>query len=354
MVRLEVTRLRHYGGRGSTRGEIRLETIESHVLENNPLGDPSRRQVAVYLPPGGPTEGGPLLVHLPGFAGAGPHEADPPPFLGENLFGLFDRLVRTGASAPAVLISPDCLTALGGSQYVNSTSTGRYADYVVDEILPWAQERFHTGPVGILGQSSGGFGALHLAMERPGTFDAVGSSAGDMAFDLLFLPEIPRAVRAYRQYGGPEGFLDRLFAEPGVLKGPTDPSGSALLLLAMGACYSPRSAAPPEFDLPFDPETGELLLEVWSRWKAFDPLDRVDGAEPREALRRLRRLHLTASSQDEWFLDIALRQFVGKLEQHQIPVVHDELAGGHFDKRPRFERLFPSLVGALVAGTVER
>ncbi len=324
-----------------------VETLESRALEGNPLGDPATRSVAVYRPPSGSTEGLPLLVFLPGFARGGAHLALRPSYLGETEFGLFDRLVRAGACPEAVLVAPDCLTTLGGSQYVNSTSTGRYADFVVNEVVPWARERYRTRATGILGQSSGGFGALHLSMLNPGVFSAVGSSAGDIAFDLLFPPDIPRAVRAFREFGGPEAFLDRLFREPWLLKGPADPSGSALLLLAMSACYSSRNDGSGAFDVPFDPETGGIDPPVWDRWLAYDPLVRLERDEERASLARLRRLHLTASSGDEWFLDVAARRFAHRLEEHGVPVVYDELPGGHFDKRPRFEKLFASLVRAL-------
>ena len=32
-------------------GTVTMETIESRVLDGNPLGDPTRRQAAVWLPP---------------------------------------------------------------------------------------------------------------------------------------------------------------------------------------------------------------------------------------------------------------------------------------------------------------
>ena len=33
------------------QGEVVIETFDSKVLRGNPLGDPTRRDVAVYLPP---------------------------------------------------------------------------------------------------------------------------------------------------------------------------------------------------------------------------------------------------------------------------------------------------------------
>jgi hypothetical protein len=38
------------------------------------------------------------------------------------------RLMQEGRMGPAILVFPDCFTALGGNQYINSSAIGRYAD----------------------------------------------------------------------------------------------------------------------------------------------------------------------------------------------------------------------------------
>jgi pimeloyl-ACP methyl ester carboxylesterase len=328
-------------------GAIKVEEFDSRVLEGNPLGDPVRRKVAYYTPPSGETEGKPLLVILTGFTGSGWMHFLPAGFLGEALYQKFDRLVRDRVCGEAVLVAPDCITSLGGSQHVNSSATGRYEDYVVKEIVPWAREKFHTGSTGVLGQSSGGFGALHLAIEHPDLFQAVGSSSGDMAFEHCYLPDIPKAVNEFKKVGGPEEFLAKMFEEPGTLKGPTDPSGSAINMLAMAACYSPRDSEPGEFDLPFDPMSGEMIPITWDRWLAFDPVRRLSTRKGKEALLRLRLVHVTASSPDEYALDIGARIFAAAASRQGVPVVHEEFVGGHFTSGPRFETLFTRMVGAL-------
>lgn len=322
---------------------------ESQVLVDNPLGDPSHRKIAVLRPPSGRTEGTPLLVLLPGYLGAGPNEiAARGPFQ-ENLFQLFDRLQRIGASGEATLVSPDCTTALGGNQYVNSSAMGRYDDYVVREVIPWAQERYRTRGVGVLGQSSGGFGALHLAFEHPGLFGAVGSSAGDMGFEYAYLPDLPRACREYQKYGGPDRFLEKLFDDPSVLKGPTHPSGAALISAGMAASYSPIEGEAGAFELPCDWETGEFLPRVWARWKRFDPVERVAVPEGAEALRRARFVEVTGSTEDEWMLDQGARWFAAVAKRQGLAVVHEEFGGGHFVRGPRFSALFAKMVSALRA-----
>ncbi len=319
-------------------GPVELTAHESHVLAGNPLDDPWQRSVGLYRPPDRKTEGRPMIVFLSGFTGAAPSEAQPDGFLRESVVGLLDRKIQAGELPPMSMLLPDCLTSLGGSQYVNSPAVGRYAEYVLDELLPWAREHARPSSLGIMGQSSGGFGALHLAMERPGTFDAVGTSAGDMAFDLTFPPEFPKATRAFRTFGGPEELLRAIATDPRLAASPTAPASAGMLMLAMGACYSPVGVDG-GFELPFDLQSAELIPRVWNRWLAFDPVERLKNAVDRAALARLRSLHITASREDEWYLDVGARRFAATATAHGVPVLHEEFAGGHFDRSPRFGAL---------------
>lgn len=331
------------------KGSTGQFSLESDVLKDNPWGDPTVRDIAYYIPPSGKTEGLPLLVQLAGFTGAGWMEFLRRGYFSESLISLFDRLIRSRECPEAVIVAPDCLTSLGGSQYVNSSATGRYADHVVREVVPWARERFLTGQTGVLGQSSGGFGALHLGMEYPDVFQAVGSSAGDAAFEYSYLPDLPRAFREFRKAGGPEQWMRQLFEDPLILKGPTDASGAALDALAMSSCYSPIDESPGSFELPIDVETGLFLDDVWARWLAFDPVRRLSDERVQHALRSLRSLHVTGSDSDEWYLDIGARMFAAEARRVGVPVVHDEFPGGHFTRGPRFKALYERMVRALSA-----
>ena len=55
---------------GST-GSVRRLAIDSQVLKDNMLGDPTVRVVDVYLPAGHDGQGLPLLVNLVGFTSSG-------------------------------------------------------------------------------------------------------------------------------------------------------------------------------------------------------------------------------------------------------------------------------------------
>jgi enterochelin esterase family protein len=43
-----------------------------------------------------------------------------------------------------IAVLPDCFTRYGGSQYVNSSATGNYEDYLTEEIIPFVDEQFST------------------------------------------------------------------------------------------------------------------------------------------------------------------------------------------------------------------
>ncbi len=329
-------------------GTTDRSTFRSRVLEGNPLEDPVERELPIYLPPSGRTEGLPLLVLLSGYTGAGPYHFQRPRFLGDSHVGRLDRLIRTGECPEAVLVAPDCLTTLGTSQYLNSSATGRYEDYVVQEIIPRVRERYRTGPVGTIGTSSGGYGALSLAMRHPGLVRAVAANAPDAYFELTYPRSFPAAVREIRAAGGPEALLRRVLSQPIADFGPHNPLVQAFEMMAYAACYSPVPGRPGEFELPFDLDAGSLREEVWDRWLAHDPV-RMVGTEPyRTAARSLAYVYIDAGTRDEFGLDLGARRFAAAARGQGIRVEHQEYGDGHFDAGPRYDVMYPRLVRALV------
>jgi len=321
--------------------------MPSRVLEGNPWGDPVERELPVYVPPSGVTEGRPLLLLLSGYTGSGWMHFQRPRFLSDSIVGRLDRLIRAGAAAEAVMVGPDCLTSLGGSQYLNSTATGRYEDYVIDEILPWARDRYRTGPTAVLGTSSGGYGSLVLALRHPDVIRAAGSNAGDSAFEYCYLPEFPIAFRELRKAGGPEAFLRRMFREPVSGYGPQNPLLQTLEMMGYASCYSPVESEPGRFDLPFDLDTGELRTETWNRWLAWDPIRMIQTDRYRDALRRLAYVYADGGTRDEYSLDIGARIFSGVAQRQGVRVDFAEFDGVHRDGGPRYDVMIPRLLKSL-------
>jgi len=152
-------------------GELHELTFESEVLRDNPLGDPASRPLLVYTPPGWP-DGGPYpaVWMIQGLLGQVDQWRERPPF-GEPFYERLDRMIVAGTCRPVVVPMPDCWTSYGGCQFLDSAGTGRYVTHLCDELVPWVDERFATAPAAVSrsvqGKSSGGYGALVLAMLRP-------------------------------------------------------------------------------------------------------------------------------------------------------------------------------------------
>lgn len=328
-------------------GKVDWHRHQSQVLRGNPWDDPTERRLPVYLPPSGTTKGRPLLVLLSGYTGSGWTNFEPPRFLEDTIVGRLDRLIRTGRAPEAVMVAPDCLTTLGGSQYLNSTATGRYEDYVVQEVVPWVQERYGTGPTAALGTSSGGYGALVLGLRHPDLFSAVGSDAGDAYFEYCYPTDFPAAFRELRRAGGPEAFLRATFQKLSGRFTPASPVAQTLSTLAYASCYSPVEGEPGRFELPFDLETGALREEVWNRWLAWDPVRMVERSPYSDAARRLAYVFLDGGVQDEFGLDVSARILAAAFRRQRAKVEFEEFEGGHFDKGPRYDVMIPRLLAAL-------
>lgn len=326
------------------RGAVVLERHTGASLRDNPLGDPAERDLHVYLPPGYAASEAPLpaLMFLSGFAGTG-EKFFSRQLMDPSLASVFDRLIAQGCP-PFIGVFPDGMTRLGGSQYVDSPMIGAYASYLARDVRAFVAQRYRTsGRWGALGHSSGGFGALHLAMAFPGALQAVASHAGDMGFDLCYLGDVPRAVAGIQAAGGLEAFQARFWENP-------DPGGDAFAafnIIAMSAAYAASAAAPLEALLPFDPASGEIRFEMLRSWAAFDPIVQVQTIEKARALADLRLLVLDAGSRDEHGLHLGLRRFVAALRAAGVPHAHEEFLGGHRNLTRRYALSVPRIAAAL-------
>jgi len=327
-------------------GTVIIESVTSDALRGNPLGDPLVRRVPVYLPPG--YESGnaryPVVFVLTGFTGRGTMLLNDAAW-DETLPQRMDRLIAEGAVQPMILVMPDCFTRIGGSQYLNSSAVGQYEDHVVKELVAFVDNRYRTiadrDHRAVVGKSSGGYGSVILAMRHPGVFGLMASHSGDMYFEYCYKPDIVRAIGALRKLGG----LDKFWDEIPTIRPKDKNFHDALNVVAMAACYSPNPAAPHGFDLPFDPETGELREDVWQRWLEWDPVYLID--KHLDALRSLRLIYLDAGLRDEFNLQYGARIFAQRLKARGIPCLHEEFDDGHFNIQYRYDHSLKALSDAM-------
>jgi S-formylglutathione hydrolase FrmB len=285
-------------------GRVEEHTIESAALSNNRLGDPAERPLWVYLPPGyedGPDDGYPSVYVIQGLTGQIDMWRNRAAFR-PNYLELIDDLFGREQAPPAIVVFVDAWTSLGGSQYLNSPATGRYHDYLCEEIVPFVDHTYRTDARpekrGIQGKSSGGYGALVTPMLRPDLFGALASHAGDALFEGCYLPDFRRSVRALRKdYGGSfEKFWEDFRSRPAFSK---ESDGHLMNDWCMAACYSAEDDG--TVTLPYDVETGRLIDEVWARWLAWDPVRMIPRHS--ETVRSLRAIYLDSGTMDEFYLD---------------------------------------------------
>jgi enterochelin esterase-like enzyme len=317
--------------------------LPSRVLKGNPLGDPTERDLYLYVPPGHtPDRPAPAVLLLSGFTGTGAMHFNVDP-LSENLEQRLDRLIGAGLCPPVLVAAPDCFTRVGGNQYLNSSAVGRYQDYLTDEVLPFVGERVRVSRWGVLGKSSGGYGAMVLGMRRPDVFAALADHSGDAGFELCYLADFPDALAEWQKKGGPAKWLDAFWAD---VNRKRKRHHRALNALAMAAHYSPNPESPElGIDFPFDLQTGEFRPDVWQRWRANDPVAMVLDHLP--ALRSSRLVYLDCGTQDEFSLIWGARTLAAKIRAHGVPVHYEEFEDGHMNVTYRYDVSFPLMARAL-------
>ena len=326
------------------RGEIRRITVDSAALKGNFLGDPSMREVALYLPAGHAPSGLPLLVDLAGFTGSGLAHIGWRNF-GEALPERLDRLIGTGVMKPAVVAMPDCFTRLGGNQYVNSEAMGDWADFLIQDMLPAIEAETGAGGPGkrgVFGKSSGGYGAIVHAMLYPQTWSAAACLSGDMGFEMMFAGAFAETLRRLdRHRGDVTAFMAAFEANP-------KPSGSdihALMMLAMAATYDPDVNRPFGVRLPVDPHTCEILPERWAEWMRWDPLVMVEDRH--EALAGLKGLWIECGDVDQYNLVYGARRMNRRLIALGVEHAYVEFPDNHNSLDYRLDHSLPYLADRL-------
>ena len=310
-------------------GRFDEHELESAALRGNPLADPHLRPLWVYAPPAyeaDPERRFPSIYLLQGHTGQLDMWRNRSAFR-PSVPELVDRLFAEEGCPPALVVFVDAWTSVGGSQFLDSPAVGNYHTYLCDEVVPFVDGRYRTLAAaahrGISGKSSGGYGAMVTPMLRPDLFGGLATHAGDALFECCYLPDFRDAARALREaYGGSfDRFWEDFRSRPAFTKGTDFP---LLNTWAMAACYSANADG--SVDLPFEPETGALVPEVWERWLAWDP---VRMAEPRaDALRGLRAVYIDSGKRDQFFLDLGAEAFRRALAAIGVTEVSFELFDG--------------------------
>ena len=313
-------------------------TLPAPSLDGNLLGDPSEINVAVETPSSYATQPQrryPVVYFLAGY-GESPAVAS----IGVEL----ERLVAAGEAPEMILVAVSGDNALGGSFYVDSPVSGRWASAIVDDVVTAIDDRYRTLPTaasrGIGGFSMGGYGALALAMARPDVFGAVYAlspglfAPGGLAQSQMF--DDP-AVIADVLAGQSE--LAAMTAGDASAEVPTAMarSADARFAAAYGVAFAPDPAGPaPWIRYPYTAPDGPVDPEVWAQWEAgFGGLaPRVEDA--REQLLSLRGIVIDVGLADEYqWIPAGCAYLHEQLEQVGVPHRFERHEGGHGPIGPR-------------------
>ena len=295
----------------ATAAQLEIVPIQSAKLRDNPLGDSTTRRIAIFKPDKTPDASPvPLIVYLPGWGGSS--EDAIAQGAGAWFGEVVNRLAARGMFVRIAVV--DGRSRYGGSQFLNSAATGDYADCVADEIVPALTKT----PCIVAGHSSGGYGALMLAMSRHEKFRAVVALSPDSDFETTHKPLAEQAsVRAITRAD-----LDAAMGKSAHL--PDD--GLARLIMGLCANYAPTAGARGRFDWLYD-ERGKWRAETWQRWIALDPLTIV--REKADAFADTQRIYLDGAEHDEFGANIGAAKIRDVLRERKAQSLFYESPGGH-------------------------
>jgi putative esterase len=363
----------------SKPGRVVVLEHHSRILVDNPLHDPATRKLAVWLPAEYDEEAGrgrgrrfPVLYDFVGFTGSGLAHVNWKPF-GDNVPERAARLVEEKKMGPAIFVFPDCFTALGGNQYVNSTAIGAYADYLTREIVPFVDREFRTLASrehrGCFGKSSGGYGAIMHGMKYAQYWGAIADHSGDAYFDFVYQHDWPNTLdelakfREPKRVEGPFDVLESVRARSKLPEGYDDgrvqrflealwkkeklstAEGHAIMNLCMAATYDADPKAPLGFRLPFDVDTGERIEARWRNWQRHDPI-RLVGRYAGN-LRKLSAIYIDCGWRDQYHIHYGARILSQRLAEAGIGHRYEEFDDNHSDVDYRMDVSLPYLYKAL-------
>jgi len=350
----------------------------SKILKGNPLGDPHVRKLGVWLPPqydATRNKRFPVLYDLVGFTGSGLAHTNWKPF-GDNIPERAARLIHEKKMGPAIIVFPDCFTALGGNQYVNSSAIGDYADYLTREIIPFVDGEFRTLASrehrGCFGKSSGGYGSIIHGMKYAKYWGAIADHSGDAYFDMVYWHDWPNTLNELAKYRVPkrkagaydarrearrkglgggikagldDGRIKRFLAHVWKTEKLSGKEGHAIMNLCMAATYDPDPRAPLGFRIPFNAESGEAIEERWRNWRRHDPINLV--AKYRANLKSLRGIYIDCGWRDQYHIHYGSRILSQRLAEASIRHRYEEFDDDHSDIDYRMDVSLPFLFRVL-------
>ena len=309
-----------------------------------PPGDP-RRLFDVYLPEAfltNPDMTLPIVYHLTGFGGDESTYAD-------TDREVMNAMIAAGQVMPMIIVEPDPSVLLYENNfYVNSTLTGLFESYIVEELIPYVNEHYRQRTTAsgesrffrtVMGQSMGGYGSLYYGIKHP-------------SFSSLIAVIVRPPFGLDQQFSEPPGdpvwrlmYTLNNFLMPGVIANggqllPTN-DNNTFGFFAECASFSPNPSRPFLVDYPFEVDDTTLkpviiqtssgrsfvsVPSVIALWQTFDPYAFLNTASV-DVLQR-QALYLDAGSL-EIIDNVGARTFQDKLIGINVNNEYLLFDGGH-------------------------
>lgn len=262
------------------QGTLAQIKVHGAALEGNLEGDPTDRDVFVYLPPSyaaSPNKRYPVVYYLHGYAvGASIYANNV-----LQLPGAADTAIAAGANE-AIIVVPDAFTKYGGSMYSNSPTIGDWESFIALDLVGYIDANYRTlasrESRGLSGHSMGGYGTMRIGMKHPEVFVALYAASACCLMNTAPPLEAVTAESA-RLEAGVAGYEAGTFANA---------------LEAQAAAWAPNPQSPWFFDFPFKDGAAQPLVQA--KWTTNSQLLMVDQHVP--ALKQYKAIMLDVGDKD--------------------------------------------------------
>jgi S-formylglutathione hydrolase len=289
------------------KGQVQRIKVHGVGLEGNLSGDSPDRDVTVYLPPSyakKTRQRYPVVYLLHGFT-----DSD------EKWMGFKKHFINVPevidkVGAELIVVMPNAFTRFQGSMYSSSAAIGDWEGFVANELVAYIDSHYRTlakpESRGLAGHSMGGYGAIRIAMKRPGIYSSVYAMS-------------PCCLAAPNPQPGPSR-AESVKTDEEIAKADFGTKAA----LASAAAWSANPKNPPLFiDLPV--KDGVAQPSVIARWAANAPV--AMAGQYIGNLKRLKAIAIDMGDKDR--LMPGAKDLVSILEAHGVPHSFEVYDGDH-------------------------
>jgi S-formylglutathione hydrolase FrmB len=307
-------------GQSISRGKTLRIQFQAASIAGNLGGESAMRHLTIYLPPcyNKETKRYPVIYFLHGMTWN-----DSSTMADIRFDLLLDKAISSGRIPPVILVLPDGDTQYKGSWYTNSKLTGKWTDFIAQDVVSYVDLHFHTLPNrnsrGLSGISMGGHGALKVAMLYPDVFGAVYAMTPAV---LNWSEGTNVKIPAFQHVAS------------ALTKEDLGKFDRAMLLVNLGRSFSPNTNKAPFYaDMPVKYINGRPFVDssVIQRWNENLPTQMV--AKYIASLKSLTALKIDWGRNDLGkHVPVTCLEFSQTLERLGIKHFAEEYLGGHSDK----------------------